>query len=131
MKPDLFGEGVRGKVFACSAFWNETFVCRGWIDHHADIDSGSFGGFRSDNELLRFFFDKTAGLLGAASPIVLSVLKLRCELPGRERYSSEADGLGRGGKSLETGRDGGSMRVSVSVDRDLTKDVFGGLAGWD
>ena len=70
-------------------------------------------------------------MLGAASPIVLSVVKLRCELPGRERYSSEADGLGRGGKSLETGRDGGSMRLSVSIDRDLTRDVFGRLAGWD
>lgn len=95
-----------------------------------DINRGSFSGFRSDNELLRFFFDRTAGLLGVASPIVLSVVKLRCELPGRERYSSEADGLGRGGKSLETGREGGSMRVSVSIDRDLTRDVFGRLADW-
>ncbi len=55
---------------------------------------------------------------------MLRVEKLRCELAGRELYPSEVEGLGSGGRSRETGLDGGSMRLSVSVDLDLTNDAF-------
>jgi hypothetical protein len=78
--------------------------------------------FKSESELRRFFFGKIGSLVGVFSPILLSMLVLRCELLGRDLGSS--DELEVVGRSLDTGRDGGNIRPSESVDLDLTRDAF-------
>lgn len=53
----------------------------------------------------------------------------RCELPGRDCVSSEDDTPTGRGRSRDAGRNGGGMRVSMSVDLDRTRDIFERLAG--
>lgn len=84
--------------------------------------------FKSERELRRFFFGKIGSLFGVFSPMLLNMLMLRCELPGRGLGSSEE--LEVIGRSLESGRDGGSTRPSESVDLDLTREAFDRLGGW-
>ncbi len=61
--------------------------------------------------------------------MLLNVLVLRCELPGRDLGSSKGAEPEAVGLSREPGRNGGSIRLSISVDLDLTNEAFDKLAG--
>ena len=57
------------------------------------------------------------------------MLVLRCALPGRDLGSSCDAKPEVVGQSRETGRRGGSIRVSTSVDLDLAREAFDRLGG--
>ena len=97
---------------------------RGCNGDHAVAVAGSRRSVKSDNELRRFFLEKLSGFVGVPSPMLLNVLKLRCALPGRDLGSSESSEPEVLGLSRETGRRGGCIRLSVSVDLDLDKKGF-------
>ena len=84
----------------------------------------------SERELRRcFFFGKGVVLVGVPSPMLLRAETFRCALPGRGLGSfgvieSEVVGLSR-----DTGRNGGSIRLSVSIDLDLPKEALERLGG--
>lgn len=105
-----------------SLSWLSTAL-RGCKGYHADTVVGSRRDVKSESELRRFFLGKGGGLDGVFSPILLSVLVLRWELPGQDLGSSEEPEVV--GRSLEAGREGGSIRLSESVDLDLTRETFG------
>lgn len=70
-------------------------------------------------------------MVGVPSPMLLSVEVFRCALPGRGLGSScviEPDVVGL---SRDPGLDGGSIRLSVSVDLDLPKEALDRLGGWE
>ena len=96
------------------------------------MTSGSRMDVMSESELRRcFFFGSVVILVGVPSPMLLSVEIFRCALPGRGLRSScviepEVDGLSR-----DTGLNGGSIRLSVSVDLDLPKEALEILGGWE
>ena len=95
------------------------------------MTSGSRIDVKSESELRRcFFFGKGVFLVGVPSPMLLKVEVFRCALPGRNLGSScvmepEVVGLSR-----ETGLNGGSIRLSVSVDLDLPKEALERLGSW-
>lgn len=128
----MIGDGVFGGV-AILLFISRTFAgLRGCNGDHAAITSGSRMDVMSERELRRcFFFCKGVMLVGVPSPMLLSVEVVRCALPGRGLGSScviepEVVGLSR-----DTGLDGGSIRLSVSVDLDLAKEALERLGGWE
>ena len=94
------------------------------------MTSGSRIDVMSESELRRcFFFGRGVILVGVPSPMLLSVEVIRCELPGQGLGSSpviEPDVVGR---SRDTGLNGGSIRLSVSVDLDLPKEALEILGG--
>ena len=105
---------------------------RGYSGDHAAKTSGSRMDVMSESELRRcFFFGKRVVLVGVPSPILLSVEVLRCALPGRGLGSSCVIELEVAGLSRDTGLNGGSIRLSVSVDLDLPKGGFERLGGWE
>ncbi len=86
----------------------------------------------SDNELRRcFFFGKEMALIGVPSPMLLSVEVFRCALPGRALGSFGVIGPEVVGLSRDTGLNGGSIRLSVSVDLDLPREALERLGGWE
>lgn len=96
------------------------------------MTSGSRMDVMSESELRRcFFLDREVILVGVPSPMLLSVEVFRCALPGRGLGSfcvvePEVIGLSR-----DTGLNGGSIRLSVSVDLDLPKEALERLGGWE
>ena len=87
----------------------------------------------SDSELRRcFFFDKGVIWDAVPSPMLTKVEGLRCALPGRGLAASfcviKPDVVGL---SRDAGLDGGSIRLSVSVDLDLTREALERLVGWE
>ena len=103
---------------------------RGWRGDHAAMTSGSRMDVMSESELRRcFFFGTGMVLVGVPSPMLFSVEILRCALPGRVLGSfcvieSDVEGLSR-----DTGLNGGSIRVSISVDLDLPREALERLVG--
>lgn len=89
----------------------------------------SWRAFKSDKELRRFFFGRPAGFVGVPSATELRVDTWRWLLPGREGgpslEPSRGDPSKKASRSRETGREeGGSIRVSMSVDLDLTNEAI-------
>ena len=128
----MIEDGVLGGA-AILLFVSRRFAClRGCSGDHAAMTSGSRMDVMSERELRRcFFFGKGEILVGVPSPMLLSVEVFRCALPGRGLGSScviepEVVGLSR-----DTGLDGGSIRLSVSVDLDLPKEALARLRGWE
>ena len=121
------GDGVFGGVTGFASFFWLSTALRGCKGYHADTVEGSRRDVKSESELRRFFRGKGGGIDGVFSPILLSVHVLRWELPGRDLVSSEEPEVV--GRSLEAGREGGSIRLSESVDLDLIKEAFDKLAG--
>ena len=105
---------------------------RGWSGDHAAMTSGSRIDVMSESELRRcFFFGKGTIWVGVPSPILLSVEVFRCALPGRGFGSFCVIGPEVVGLSRDTGLNGGSIRLSVSVDLDLPKEPLERLSGWE
>ena len=63
--------------------------------------------------------------------MLLSVEVFRCALPGRGLGSSCGTEPEVKGLSRDTGLNGGSIRLSVSVDLDLPKEGLERLGGWE
>ena len=93
---------------------------RGCNGDHAVAGSG-WRDKISESELRRFFLGSIAGFVGVFSPMLLRVDVVKCELPGRDLGSSSGAEPEVVGLSREIGLKGGSIRPSISVDRDLTK----------
>lgn len=105
---------------------------RGCSGDHAAMTSGSRIEVMSERELRRcFFFGKGRTLVGVPSPMLLSIEVFRCALPGRCLGSSCVIETEVVGLSRDTGLNGGSIRLSVSVDLDLPKEAFERLGGWE
>lgn len=96
------------------------------------MTSGSRIEVMSERELRRcFFLGKGVILVGVPSPMLLSVEVFRCALPGRGLGSSFVIEPAVVGLSRDTGLNGGSIRLSVSVDLDLPKVALEKLGGWE
>lgn len=128
----MIGAGVLGGVAILLLLSLRFIGLRGCSGDHAAMTSGSRMDVMSESELRRcFFFGKGVILVGVPSPMLLSVEGFRCALPGRGLGSScviepEVVGLSR-----DTGLNGGSIRLSVSVDLDLPKEALERLGGWE
>ena len=126
----MTGDGVLGGVAILLLLSLRFAGFRGCSGDHAAMTSGSRIDVMSESELRRcFFFGRGMTLVGVPSPMLLSVEVIRCALPGRGLGSSpvmEPDVVGR---SRDTGLNGGSIRLSVSVDLDLLKEALETLGG--
>ena len=128
----MIGDGVLGGVAILLLVSLRFADLRGCSGDHAAMGSGFRMEIMSERELRRcFFLGKGAIFVGVPSPMLLSEEVFRCALPGRNLGSScviepEVVGLSR-----DTGLNGGSIRLSVSVDLDLPKEAFERLGGWE
>lgn len=128
----LIGDGVLGGVAILLLPSLRFAGLRGCSGDHAAMTSGSRMDVMSESELRRcFFFGKGIVLVGVPSPMLLSVEICRCALPGRGLGSSCVIEAEVAGLSRDTGLNGGSIRLSVSVDLDLPKEAFERLDGWE
>lgn len=126
----LIGDGVLGGVAILLLLSLKFAALRGCSGDHAAMISGSLMDVMSESELRRcFFFGKGADLVGVPSPMLLSVETLRCALPGRGLGSFCVKEPEVVGLSRDTGLNGGSIRLSVSVDLDLPNDALDRLGG--
>lgn len=128
----MIEEGVLGGVAILLLLSLRFAGLRGCSGDHAAMTSGSRMDVISDKELRRcFFFGKGVSLVGVPSPMLLSVEVLRCALPGRVLGSPWVIEPEVVGLSRDTGLNGGSIRLSVSVDLDLPKEALERVGGWE
>ena len=78
------GDGVLGDVPSLPLPAWKLAGLRSCSGDHAFPRSGSLSKCKSERELRRFFLGNIVTLVGVPSPILLNVLVLRCELPGRD-----------------------------------------------
>ena len=125
-------DGVRGGVAILLLLTPRFAGLRGCSGDHAAMTSGSRIDVMSDSELRRcFFFGRGVTLVGVPSPMLVSVDVFRCALPGRGLGSFGVIDPEVVGLSRDAGRNGGSIRLSVSVDLDLPKEALERLGGWE
>ena len=118
-------DGVLGGVAILLLLSPRFAGLRGCNGDHAAMTSGSRMDVMSDSELRRcFFFGKEVILVGVPSPMLVSVEVFRCALPGRGLGSFCVEEPEVVGLSRDTGLNGGSIRLSVSVDLDLPKEAL-------
>ena len=126
----MIGEEVLGGVAILLLLSLKFAGLRGCSGDHAAMTSGSLIEVMSESELRRcFFFGKGADLVGVPSPMLLSVETFGCALPGRGLGSFGASEPEVVGLSRDTGLNGGSIRLSVSVDLDLPNETLERLGG--
>lgn len=127
----MIGDCVLGGVAILLLLSLSVAGLRGCSGDHAAMTSGSRMDVISESELRRcLFFGKGVVLAGVPSPMLLSVEVFRCALPGRGLGSSWVIEPEVVGLSRDTGLDGGSIRLSVSVDLDLPREALERLVEW-
>ena len=144
-KDDPKGCGSRdaGLVVFSASFWNNrlfemgfnvdtafTGTLRGSIGDQEPDAGGSCILSRSESELRLFFFEAiTAWFNEAPSSMLPSVSRASCELPGRERGSSEIRELDVVGPSRDIYGSDGVSCGGLSIDLDRVNDDLEMLPG--